>query len=161
MINIIFFCFNYIGFIRMSININIEFLFYICFESTLFWICNCFLLRVLEQSRLHKAGFPLGGIFHAQRSVYCFSSKSAKSVRWKVGSSSTFPPRKIPQTNHIAHFAYHVIKTIAAPYGVFRAQQSVYCFSSKSEIWSDFSAYAFGGFQWKTIDFPLRAEYSA
>ena len=31
--------------------------------------------------------------------------------------SSTFLPLKIPQTNHIAHFAYHVIKTIAAPYG--------------------------------------------
>ena len=27
--------------------------------------------------------------------------------------------RKIPQ-NHIAHFAYHVIKTIVAPHGIFR-----------------------------------------
>ena len=62
-----------------------------------------------------KAGFPLAGIFRAQRKVYCFSSNPAKSVRCKVGSSSTFPPRKIPQTNHIAHFACHVIKTIAAP----------------------------------------------
>ena len=67
-----------------------------------------------------KAIFPLGEIFRAQRKTYCFSSNSAKSVRWKVGSSSTFPPPKIPQTNHIAHFAYHMIKTIAAPYGWFR-----------------------------------------
>ena len=74
-------------------------------------------LRILNGRSGAKAGFPLGD---AQRKAYCFWSNSAKSVRWKVGSSSTFPPRKIPQTNHIAHFAYLVIKTIAAPYGWFR-----------------------------------------
>ena len=90
-----------------------------------------------------KAGFSLGEIFRAQRKAYCFSSNSAKSVRWKVGSSSTFQPRKIPQTNHIAHFAYHVIKTIAAPYGWFRRVENRfnrYLYINSLRKWLKFDA---------------------
>ena len=44
-------------------------------------------------------------------------SGSRKPVFHEVEYSAAFQPRKILQTNHIAHFAYHAIKTIAARYG--------------------------------------------
>ena len=69
------------------------------------------LSRIQVKPILHKAeysarsGKPIG-----------FHRIPPKAYAEKSDQVQLFRRRKIPQTNHIAHFAYHVIKTIAAPY---------------------------------------------
>ena len=86
--------------------------------------------RYFEADKLHpmcvffkwwsKAGFPLGGIFRAQRKAYFFHRIPPKAYAEKSDQVQLFSRGKFRKTNHIAHFAYHVIKTIAALYGIFR-----------------------------------------
>ena len=54
-----------------------------------------------------KAGFPLDGIFRAERNGYCLNNrlyaiKNAVTPRGKIEMSSTFPWRNRPQANQIA-----------------------------------------------------------